>query len=113
MGMQVCAWAGNGSEAIKKAEEQRPNLILLDLCMPVMSGLEAASAIRKAVPDARIIMFTLYSDTFAELLAKAAGVDLVISKSQGVAALLDALEPRLSELNPERSANAAIANSSR
>lgn len=68
--------------------------------MPVMNGFDAASAIRNAVPEARIVLFTLYSDTLGELLAKAAGVDLVVSKSEGSAGLLSALGPLLAECHP-------------
>ena len=59
--------------------------------MPVMNGFEAASAIKKTNPGARILIFTLYSDHLGELLAKAAGVDLVVSKTEGTAGLLYAL----------------------
>lgn len=95
LGIQVCDSAKDGVEALKKAEEQRPDLVLMDLSMPVMNGLEAASAIKKAVPEVRILIFTLYSDNLGELLAKAAGVDLVLSKTEGAAGLLHALRPLL------------------
>lgn len=91
LGMSVCAAVADGSEALEKAKDQRPDLILMDLAMPVMNGLDAASAIKKAVPETRIVIFTLYSDTLGELLAKAAGIDLVVSKSEGATALLLAL----------------------
>jgi DNA-binding NarL/FixJ family response regulator len=92
MGMQVCATAANGAEAIGKAREYQPDLVLMDLGMPVMNGLDAASAIKKATPNSRIVIFTLYSDTLGKLLASGAGIDLVISKSDGPDALLHGLE---------------------
>jgi DNA-binding NarL/FixJ family response regulator len=95
LGPQVCSFAADGREAIKRAEEHKPGMVLIDLSMPVMNGLDAASAIRKALPNARIVVFTLYSDVLGELLARAVGVDLVISKSEGTAGLLRALEPLL------------------
>jgi DNA-binding NarL/FixJ family response regulator len=104
LGMEVCDSARDGSEAIKKAKEQKPDLVLMDLSMPLMNGLEAATAIRKALPDTRIVVFTLYSDTLGKLLAKAAGVDLVVSKSDGTAGLLHALSSLLTQ--PSRSAEA-------
>lgn len=97
LGLEVCASVGDGLEAIKRAEEHKPDMVLIDLSMPVMNGLDAASAIRKALPNARIVVFTLYSDMLGELLARAVGVDLIISKSEGAAALLRALEPLLAE----------------
>lgn len=95
MGMFVCDSAQNGIEAIRKAEEQRPNLVLIDLSMPKMNGLDAAVLIRKALPEARIVIFTLFSDSLGELLARAVGVDLIVSKAEGVAGLLRALDPFL------------------
>lgn len=97
MGVEVCGWAGDGSAAVRKAQELKPDLVLLDLSMPSMNGLEAASVIRKALPSARIVVFTLYPDTLGQLLAKAAGVDLVISKAEGAAGLLHALGPLLKQ----------------
>ena len=97
MGMQVCGSGQNGIEAVQKAKEQKPDFILLDLSMPGMNGLDAAAAIRKVAPQARIVVFTLYCDSLGELLAKAAGVDLVLSKADGPAGLLHALEPLLHE----------------
>ena len=95
MGMRVCASAANGVEAVARAEEHRPDLVLIDLSMPMMNGLDAAATIRKAVPHAHIVVFTLFSDNLGQLLAKAAGVDLVVSKAEGAAGLLHALEPFL------------------
>ena len=91
MGMQVCGSAANGAEAIEKAGECKPDLVLMDLSMPLMNGLDAASAIKRAAPGARIVVFTLYSDPLGKLLATATGVDLVISKSDGPAGLLHGL----------------------
>lgn len=91
MGVEVCEWAGDGCEAVRKAQEHKPDLVLLDLSMPVMNGLEAASVIRKTLPHSRIVVFTLYPDKLGQQLAKAAGVDLVISKAEGAAGLLHAL----------------------
>lgn len=95
MGMQVCDSAGNGVDAITKASEKKPDLVLIDLSMPVMNGLDAASAIKKALPEAHIVVFTLFSDNLGELLARAAGVDLVVSKTEGAMGLLHALQPFL------------------
>src|SRR5690348_17654032 len=68
MGMRVCASAANGVEAVARAEEHRPDLVLIDLSMPMMNGLDAAATIRKAVPHAHIVVFTLFSDNLGQLL---------------------------------------------
>ena len=49
----------NGRDAIEKAERLKPDLIILDLFMPVMTGLDAAPLLRKLLPNARIILFTV------------------------------------------------------
>lgn len=57
---EICGQAMDGSEAILKAAELRPDVILLDISMPGMSGLEAARAIRKNVAEAKILMMSQY-----------------------------------------------------
>ena len=58
--MTVVAEASNGSQAVEQFRQHRPDIALLDLRMPVMSGTEAAAAIRKEFPDARMIALTTY-----------------------------------------------------
>lgn len=91
MGMKVCASTANGADAVAKAQERKPDLVLIDLAMPMMNGIDAASAIKKAAPATRIVVFTLYSDSLGELLARATGVDIVVSKTEGATGLLHAL----------------------
>src|SRR5260370_41634465 len=57
---EVSGEAENGQDAIDKAERLKPDLIILDLAMPVMNGLEAAPELRKMLPDARLILFTAH-----------------------------------------------------
>ena len=73
--------------------------------MLVMDGLDAACAIRKKLSDARIVIFALYSDNLGELLARAAAVNLLISKTEGAAGLLHTLEPLLARDSRPCSAN--------
>ena len=96
-GMHVCGEACNGAEGVKIAKECKPDLVLMDLRMPEMNGAEAAAAIRKELPDTRIVVFTLFSDAFGRFMAKATGVDVVVSKSEGLAGLEKALEKLLEQ----------------
>jgi DNA-binding NarL/FixJ family response regulator len=60
-GMTVVAEAANGEEALERYREARPDLVLMDLSMPVMDGVAATRAILEAFPDARIIVLTTYT----------------------------------------------------
>ncbi|MGD0401914.1 MAG: response regulator transcription factor [Candidatus Acidiferrales bacterium] len=59
-GWEVCADVVNGKDAVEKTAELKPDLIILDVSMPVMGGLDAARLIRRADPDAKIVMFTMH-----------------------------------------------------
>jgi len=84
----VCGEAGDGQEAIAKAQQLHPDLIILDLSMPGMNGLEAVRVLRESIPSTPIIMFSNYSDAFVKKLALSLGVAAVISKSQSISVLL-------------------------
>jgi two-component system, chemotaxis family, chemotaxis protein CheY len=86
-GLIICGEATDGLDAIEKAKELQPDVILLDLVMPKLNGAEATSALKRAVPGVRIVLFTLYEDA-ANSLAPAVGVDVVLSKPDGVHHLL-------------------------
>ena len=58
--VQVVAEAANGEEALEQYRELRPDIVLMDLSMPVMDGLSATSAILDEFPDARVIVLTTY-----------------------------------------------------
>jgi two-component system response regulator NreC len=60
--MQVIAQAGNGDEAVERAREARPDVAVLDLAMPAMSGLEVTMALRDAIPATRILMLTRHGE---------------------------------------------------
>jgi len=78
---QVCGEAENGELAVDKVKELHPDIVILDLQMPVMNGLEAARQITLLAPGTAIVMFTMY--TGGQLLkdARAAGITDVVSKS--------------------------------
>jgi two-component system invasion response regulator UvrY len=90
--LNVCGEAADGVDAVEKANVLKPRLILMDLAMPRMNGLQAAVAIKRAMPEARIVMFTLHSEAVGKLTEHNSGVDLVVSKSDGLDGLLRALQ---------------------
>lgn len=91
----VCGEASNGLETVEKAKSLKPDLILLDLAMPEMNGAETASVLKMTVPGVRIILFTMYSDNVGSYLTSAVGIDAVLSKPDGMTALLNAVEAAL------------------
>jgi DNA-binding NarL/FixJ family response regulator len=92
---KISGEAGDGSEAIQMAGQLRPDLILLDFSMPNMNGIEAASVLKKLLPAAHIVVFTMFDDALGSRLSCAVGVDLVISKADGLSGLVKAVHDLL------------------
>ena len=88
----VCDEASDGVEAIEIAGKSKPDLIVLDLSMPRMNGLEAAAALKLVVPSAPIILFTSYQDAVKNLEIGAMGISAVISKSGSIQVLLNEIQ---------------------
>src|SRR5260370_13581954 len=84
---EVCAVAENGRKAIEEAKELHPDLILLDLSMPVMNGLDATRALKRVMPEVPVIMFSAYSDSSTEIEARSAGVSAGVSKVEHISVL--------------------------
>jgi len=66
---EFCGEAENGKEAIRLADELKPEVIIMDVSMPGLNGIEATRAIRKTQPDVKIVLLTLHES--AELLRSA------------------------------------------
>ncbi len=80
----VCGEAIDGVDALEKATELEPALILLDLRMPRMNGVEVASVLRGRRPDVRIVLLTMYEEVMVyKSLMSAIGIDAIISKPNG------------------------------
>ncbi|MFZ3330148.1 MAG: response regulator transcription factor [Candidatus Acidiferrales bacterium] len=79
-GYDLCAQAADGSEAISLAKRYKPDLVILDLAMPKMSGIETARELKKIMPAVPIILLTLHATTAKELFAGDSCVDSVIPK---------------------------------
>ncbi len=89
---QVCGQATNGLEAVQKAAELHPDLIILDFAMPVMDGLGAARRILSASPSVPTLIFTNYYLPTLLLEADSVGVRQVIDKGVAGNELLFAVE---------------------
>ncbi len=90
--------AGDGYEAIEKVGEQIPDLILMDVKMPNMNGLEATHAIMTANPDIPIIMMTAYGEIEIVKQALEAGVRRCISKPFDIITLRDMVHELMLEI---------------
>jgi CheY-like chemotaxis protein len=89
----VCE-AANGAEAITKARASNPDLIVMDLVMPGMNGVEASSVIRNTMPNVPIIAFTMY-DTLARSLTSSLAISSVVAKPDGLAKLGECIQDLL------------------
>lgn len=88
-GLDVCGEANDGQQAIELARKLSPDLIILDLSMPVMNGLQAAPVLRKLVPNSPIILFTLYVNKAIEQQLRAIGIDSVFPKGESISNLIE------------------------
>jgi CheY-like chemotaxis protein len=88
-GFTVCGEANDGREAIELAGKLSPELIILDMSMPIMNGLQAVPVLRKLVPNSPIILFTVYTDTAVEQQLRTIDVDAVLSKREPLSNLLE------------------------
>ena len=84
-GFKVCGEAVDGFDALEKASHLNPDLIILDIAMPRMNGLQTARELRARMYQAPIILFTWYADAVQLEDAVAAGISAVISKSNPAA----------------------------
>lgn len=85
----VCIEAGNGFEAIAMTQISHPDLIILDLCMPKMNGLQAALILQKTMPQVPLFLFTLHDSHEVKSQAALAGIRAVFSKTTGISALVE------------------------
>jgi DNA-binding NarL/FixJ family response regulator len=94
-GLEVCGEAANGLEGLEKATELRPDLVLLDLSMPIMNGVEVASLIRSRMPNTPVVLYTMFDAVLGKPLAATLGIAAIVSKSDGLAKLLARIEALL------------------
>jgi two-component system, chemotaxis family, chemotaxis protein CheY len=87
LGFHVCGEAIDGFDAIEKAKELKPDLIVLDLSMPRMNGIQAAPRLKKILPETPIILFTMHGGLMKGLNAREIGVDAVVAKDRGMSSL--------------------------
>jgi len=100
-GWEICGEATDAAQALQKASELNPDVVLLDISMPEGSGLEAARRIRQEIPHVRILMMSHHDATQFEQTAIDSGADGCIDKARlalDLIATIKSLQPRNTNL---------------
>lgn len=92
---QVCSEAADGAKAIEEAKRSRPDVVLLDVTMPVLNGFEAAREINAAFPKSAIVILSANTDQQFIEEAKRIGARAYVAKSKAGDALIKAIEAAL------------------
>lgn len=90
--LHVCGEAENGKQAVEKVKELNPDLVLLDINMPVMNGIQAAYEIRRISPSTKIIFFTIHDSPEAVAAGRTVGVDAFVPKADAGTQLIPAVK---------------------
>lgn len=88
----VCGEAENGLTAIGQATELKPDLIVMDLALPMLSGVEAASIVKNAQPKVKIVAFTMYARELGKAVTAASHIDAVVPKSSSLKMLVETIQ---------------------
>ncbi|SFB79371.1 response regulator [Streptomyces aidingensis] len=105
--IQVVGEAGDGAEAVEKAADLLPDIVLMDVRMPKRSGIEACTAIKEVAPSARIIMLTISdeeADLYDAIKAGATGYLLKEISTDEVTAAIRAVADGQSQISPSMAA---------
>ena len=89
---EICGEAGGGAAAIEGVKKLEPDVVILDIAMPFMSGIEAASRIAKMGTKSRVLLFTMYESERLVTEAQQAGAQGYVLKSQAAHHLVQAID---------------------
>ena len=89
---EVCAEAEDGAEAVEEARRLKPDVVILNVSMPVLNGLEAAREIRAKLPESSIVILSANADKQFIEQAKRMGADAYLAKTKAREALVKAVE---------------------
>lgn len=91
-GLEICGEASNGLEALTKAVELQPDLVILDITMPVLDGFTAAREISKRLPRVGILLLSMHESASMVNVAKSSGARGYVAKSEGIGRILKAVD---------------------
>ena len=100
---EVVAAVGDGAQALAKADELEPDIVLLDIAMPVMDGFAALPELRRRLPEASIVIFSAYEQREQAEKALKYGADIYLEKGTSVVNLVT----QIRELRAQRRGEAA------
>jgi DNA-binding NarL/FixJ family response regulator len=95
--MEIIGQASNGYEAVRKAKDLRPDVVVLDICIPDLNGLKTASLIKTAAPKAQVVFLSEHDNSFFVREAFAAGALGYIAKRDAASELLSGIRMAHSE----------------
>jgi DNA-binding NarL/FixJ family response regulator len=98
--LHVVGEAGDGAEAIRLAQMLRPDIVLMDLVMPRVNGLEAMRRIKMERPETKVIIITMHTEDAYRRTAEANGTDAFLLKKTLMTALLPAIQSVRSSMSP-------------
>lgn len=90
-GETVVGEARNGEEAVELAIDTQPDIVLMDLSMPVLDGVAATKRIRESIPSAKVVILTMHDDPDRTRAALEAGADAYLTKGTSFSDVLDTL----------------------
>lgn len=92
--IQVVGEASDGLEALKEIQKSEPDVVILDVAMPGMEGVEVARRVRKLLPHTRILMLTMHADKYYAVEALKAGAHGFLLKEESFTRLIDAIREK-------------------
>ncbi len=98
---EVCGEAVDGTDAVSKAKELAPDLIILDLRMPGLNGMEVAGILRYAMPKLRIALLTLYAEDLGRNFTSLFRIDAVLAKTNGLTEFTAHIRSLLADRQPD------------
>jgi len=100
--IEVVGEAQNGREAVAQTQALRPDVVLMDLEMPILDGYEAARLIKENQPETRVIILSIHAGREAQERAYSAGADGFVAKGSSYQALINAIPAKEVVIDQER-----------
>lgn len=95
LNVEVCGESADGRDAVDKALALKPDLVVLDVLMPQLNGIEVAAILKKNLPNTKTVLFTMFGDLIGKHVAAAVGVSIILPKENGMGALVKAVDSLL------------------